>query len=237
MKNNYELENRNWHSISSEEVVNRLETSISEGITEKEAENRLEQFGRNSLPEGKKENSLIKFLKQFNDVLIFVLLGSALITAFLKHFIDTGVIIAVVVINAIIGFFQENKAEKALEGIKNMLSLKAHVVRGGRRIEMDSSDLVIGDIVILNPGDKIPADMRLVKAINLKVEESALTGESTSIEKNVDIIDENSALGDRINMVFSGTSVSAGTGIGVVTATGKDTEIGKINKMMAEVKK
>jgi len=237
MKNNYELENRNWHSISSEEVVNRLETSISEGITEKEAENRLERFGRNSLPEGKKENSLIKFLKQFNDVLIFVLLGSALITAFLKHFIDTGVIIAVVVINAIIGFFQENKAEKALEGIKNMLSLKAHVVRGGRRIEMDSSDLVIGDIVILNPGDKIPADMRLVKAINLKVEESALTGESTSIEKNVDIIDENSALGDRINMVFSGTSVSAGTGIGVVTATGKDTEIGKINKMMAEVKK
>ncbi|WP_010233490.1 cation-transporting P-type ATPase [Clostridium arbusti] len=237
MKHNYDLENRKWHGMVSDEVIDYLETNISEGITEKEAKSRLEKLGKNSLPEGKKESSFKKFLMQFNDVLIFVLLGSAVITAALGHFIDTIVIIAVVFINALIGFFQENKAEKALQGIKNMLSLKAHVMRNGRRLEIDSSDLVIGDIVILNPGDKIPADMRLIKTSNLKVQESALTGESTSVEKNVDAIDENSVLGDRTNMVFSGTSVSTGTGIGVIIATGKDTEIGKINKMMADVKK
>ncbi|UZW14765.1 cation-transporting P-type ATPase [Clostridium pasteurianum] len=237
MKNRYGLANKNWHSMTSDEVIGCLETNDLKGITEKEAQNRIEEFGKNLLPEGKKESPFIKFLKQFNDVLIFVLLGCAVIAAALRHFVDTGVIIGVVVINGVIGFLQENKAERALEGIKNMLSLRAHVMRDGKRIEIDSADLVVGDIVILNPGDKIPADMRLIKTVNLKVEESALTGESTAVEKSVDVIDENSVLGDRTNMVFSGTAVSAGTGLGVVIATGKDTEIGKINKMLCDVKK
>jgi magnesium-transporting ATPase (P-type) len=167
--------------------------------------------------------------------LVYVLLAAALITLFLAHYVDTVVILLVVVINAAIGFFQENRAEKALEDIKKMLSLTAQVVRGGNQMEIDTSGLVVGDIVLLNPGDKIPADLRLINVSNLKIEESPLTGESVPIEKAVHALPADTMLGDRVNMAFSGMTVSAGTGRGIVVATGKDTEIGKINQMMSEV--
>jgi len=224
-----------WYSLSEQNVLNILDTSISKGLSEKEAQDRIERYGKNILPEGKKQNLFMRFIKHFNDVLIYVLLVSAVITASLGHFVDTAVIVVVVIINALIGFFQENKAEKALEGIKNMLSLKAHVIRDGKRLEIDSSEVVIGDIVLISPGDKIPADMRLLRADNLKLEESPLTGEATSVDKNTYILKEDVVLGDRDNMVFSGTTVSSGTGLGVVVATGEDSEIGKINKLMSEV--
>src|SRR5690625_4107421 len=168
-------------------------------------------------------------------MIIYVLLIEVLITTILGHMIDTTVIVAVVIINAMIGYFQENKAEKALDAIKSMLSLHAHVIRNGKRMEIESEDAVKGDIVLLKSGDKIPADIRLLKTNNLKAEESPLTGESLSAEKNTEVLHEDTVLGDRVNMAFSGTTVTSGTGRGIVVATGNDTEIGKINKSIAEV--
>ncbi|MCL2650550.1 MAG: cation-transporting P-type ATPase, partial [Candidatus Azobacteroides sp.] len=182
-----------------------------------------------------KQSKIIKFLKHFNDILIYILFVAAIVTFFVKGYFDAIIILIVAIVNASIGFFQENKAEKALENIKKMLSLKAQVIRNGKRMEIDASDLTIGDIAFLSPGDKIPADMRLLKTDNLRVEESALTGESVPTEKKVNALPENTELGDHINMAFSGTTVSAGTGMGVVIATGANTELGKINQMMSNV--
>jgi magnesium-transporting ATPase (P-type) len=227
--------NNVWYSLETNDVVKLTESDLSNGLSENEVTNRLQEFGKNLLPEKKKENKIIKFLKHFNDILIYILFAAAIVTFFLGKYVDTVVIIIVAIVNASIGFFQENKAEKALENIKKMLSLKAQVLRGGIRVEIDASDLTVGDIVFLSPGDKIPADMRLVRADNLRVEESALTGESVPTEKKVDALPESTELGDRINMAFSGTTVSAGTGMGIVVAIGENTELGKINQMMSNV--
>jgi len=225
-----------WFTFDSNEVVRLIETNLAEGLAESEAKNRLQTFGKNLLPEKKKESLLIRFLKHFNDILIYVLFAAAVVTFFLQHYIDTSVIIVVAIINAAIGFFQENKAERALEDIKKMLSLKAQVMRDGKRSEIDASELTPGDIVFLSPGDKVPADLRLIRADNLRIEESPLTGESAPTEKQIDVLPEDTMLGDRINMAFSSTTVSAGTGAGIVVATGEATEIGRINKMMSDVK-
>jgi len=226
---------RKWYSIDVEETLKLLKSDMSEGLSEEEATKRLHDYGKNILPEKKKENKIIRFLKHFNDILIYVLFIAAIVTAILGHYVDTLVILLVAIVNALIGYIQENKAEKALEDIKNLLSLKAQVVRDGTRTEIDASELTIGDIVLLNPGDKIPADLRLIKVDNLKIEESPLTGESVPSEKSIEILDDNTMLGDRINMAFSSTTVSSGTGVGVVVSIGKDTEIGKINQMMSDV--
>jgi len=224
-----------WYTLSTDETVKLQETHVAEGLAEREATKRLRVFGKNLLPEKKKVNVIIKFVKHFNDILIYVLFVAAAITLFLAHYIDTVVIVVVAIINASIGFFQENKAEKALEDIKKMLSLKAQVLRGGKRLEIDASELVPGDVVMLNPGDKVPADMRLIRADNLRIEESPLTGESVPTEKKMEALPADTMLGDRINMAFSGTTVSAGTGMGIVVATGEGTELGKINQMMSDV--
>ncbi|WP_096202963.1 cation-transporting P-type ATPase [Bacillus sp. FJAT-45350] len=232
---NEENQQNKSYNLDIDTVIKELATDLSNGLQEHEISKRLEDYGVNELPEAKKESSLVKFLKHFNDVLIYVLLAAAIITGVLGHYIDTAVIVMVAVVNAFIGFLQENKAEKALNGIKKMLSLKANVIRDGKRSEVDSNQIVPGDIVILSAGIKIPADIRVIKCENLKVEESALTGESTAVQKNPAKLPDNTVLGDRINMVFSGTSVASGTGVGIVTATGKDTELGKINKSISEV--
>ena len=226
---------KNWYNLDTDEVIKLLNTDTTEGLSENEAQKRLQEFGKNLLPEKKRESKIVKFLKHFNDILIYILFAAAIVTFFLEKYVDTVVIIIVAIVNASIGFFQENKAEKALENIKKMLSLKAQVVRGGTRMEIDASDLTIGDIVFLSPGDKVPADLRLVRADNLRVEESALTGESVPTEKKVNALSEGTELGDRINLAFSGTTVSAGTGVGIVVAIGEDTELGKINQMMSNV--
>jgi len=224
-----------WYSLDTDVAVKLLATDLAEGLSESEAASRLQTYGKNRLPEKKKEHKLIKFLKHFNDILIYVLFAAALITFFLQHYVDTVVIVIVAIINASIGFFQEDKAEKALEDIKKMLSLKAQVIRGGKRVEIDASELTVGDVVMLSPGDKVPADLRLMRTDNLKIEESPLTGESVPTEKQPNALPEDTMLGDRINMAFSSTTVSAGTGAGIVVGVGEGTEIGRINQMMSDV--
>jgi magnesium-transporting ATPase (P-type) len=222
------------HALSAQEVCDSFNCS-PEGLTSEEARKRLDAVGPNRLPEPLKEGLLKRFFKHFHDLLIYVLIAAAVITALLGHWIDTGVILAVVVINAIIGFIQEGKAEQALEGIRKMLSLHAQARRDGQWAEIGADDLVPGDLVRLRSGDRVPADVRLLEALNLRVEESALTGESVPTDKNTDAVPEEAGVGDRGNMAFSGTMVAAGRGVGVVTATGVATELGRINKMIAEV--
>lgn len=223
-----------WHHLESEEVLSRLRSGEN-GLDEGEAEERLHKYGPNRLPEAKPRSAWIRFLTQFHNVLIYILMAAAVITALLDHWIDTWVILGVVVINALIGFIQEGKAEKALESIRKMLSLDARVIRNGRRMTIDAKELVPGDLVLLESGDKVPADMRLIRVRNLRLEESALTGESVATEKSTEPVAESAVPGDRSCMAFSGTSVVYGRGTGVVTATAVDTEIGKINRMITEV--
>ena len=229
------ISKKDWYSVGLDNTVQLLESDPINGLTEKEAKERLSIFGYNELPKKKKESNIIRFLKHFNDILIYILFVAAIITLFLQHYVDTAVILLVAVVNASIGFFQEDKAEKALEDIKKMLSLKATVIRENNRIEIDASELVVGDIVLLSPGDKVPADLRILRVDHLQIEESPLTGESVPVEKTTEMLPEDTMLGDRINMAFSGTTVSSGTGLGIVIGTGDHTEIGKISQMMADV--
>ena len=224
-----------WHAQDVDAVVSTLDTNTADGLSKATADELLNKHGRNELPQKKKESTFIRFIKHFHDVLIYVLFAAAIVTAILGHYTDTIVIILVAIINAAIGFVQEGKAEKALESIKGILSLKATVLRDGKRKEIDATEVVIGDIVLLSAGDKVPADLRLFESDNLKIEESALTGESESSEKDTEKIEEDVDLGDRKNMAYTSTTVSNGTGKGVVIAIGKDTEIGKINQMMSDV--
>ena len=223
-----------WHSISAESSLEALNSSTS-GLNSSEAAARLAQYGANRLPEAAKRNVLIRFVLHFHNILIYVLLGSALITAALGHWIDTGVILAVVVANGIIGFIQEGKAEKAMDAIRQMLAPRAHVIRGGERISIDGEQLMPGDIVLLEAGDKVPADLRLITAHGMSVQEAILTGESVPVEKQSTPVAANAPLGDRSCMCFSGTLVVSGQGRGVVVATGSNTEIGRISSLLSEV--
>ncbi|WP_280768846.1 HAD-IC family P-type ATPase [Salipaludibacillus daqingensis] len=227
--------NKKWFALSTKEVLKELNSDHDQGLPVSEITDRLKEYGKNELPEKEIESTFIKFFKHFNDILIYILLAAGVIKFLLGYYIDTVVILLVAVINATIGFLQENKAEKALEGIKNMLSLEAVVIRGGKRQELQATDLVPGDIVLLNSGDKVPADIRLLSVANLGVEEAALTGESVSARKQVEALSDDTVLGDQTNMLFSGTSITSGSGKGVVVATGENTEIGKINESINEV--
>jgi magnesium-transporting ATPase (P-type) len=222
------------HALATEAVLQQLSTT-PQGLASDEVEHRLAAVGPNRLPTPPKDGLLKRFFKHFHDVLIYILIAAAGITALLGHWIDTGVILGVVVVNAIIGFIQEGKAEEALEGIRKMLSAHAHVRRNGQWAEVEADGLVPGDIVRLRSGDRVPADLRLIEATNLRIEESALTGESVPADKNSDPVEAAAGVGDRFGMAYSGTLVAAGRGIGVVTATGPHTELGRINRMIAEV--
>jgi magnesium-transporting ATPase (P-type) len=224
-----------WHEATPEEVARRVDVRPDEGLDDAEVRRRLDAYGPNRLPERKKTNPLLRFLGHFHNVLIYVLLVAAAGTAALALWVDTGVIVAVVVINAIIGFVQEGKAEKSLEAIREMLSPKAVALRGGRRQSIEAEDLVFGDIVFLTPGDRVPADLRLLESRNLRIDEAVLTGESVPVEKGPAPVAAEAGLGDRTSMAFSGTLVTRGHGKGAVVATGRDTEIGKISTMLGEV--
>lgn len=224
-----------WFDLDQKEVLSNLNSDKEKGLSNSQVNTLQDEWGKNELPEAKRDPKWLKFLKQFNDMLIYVLLVAAVLTVVLGHYADTVVILIVVLINASIGYFQENKAEKALDGIKKMLSLESTVIRNGHQTEIASSELVPGDIVLLTPGDKIPADLRLFRSDRLNIEESPLTGESTSVEKSVDTLSGDTVLGDRFNMAFSGTAVVSGSGRGVVVATGANTEIGKINQSISTV--
>jgi magnesium-transporting ATPase (P-type) len=223
-----------WHNQTSDETLAVLE-STPEGLSEDEAKLRLQTFGANKLPEPAQRSILLRFLSHFHNILIYVLIGAAGITALLGHVVDTSVIIAVVIINAIIGFYQEGKAEKAMEAIRHMLALRASVVRNGKRQVIPGEELVPGDIVFLEAGDKLPADLRLLKSHGLQIQESILTGESVAVEKQTNPVAIDAPLGDRFCVGFSGTTVTSGQGMGVVVATGANTEIGRIGGLLSEV--
>ena len=228
-----------YYSKNIKEVEKMLKTNIQTGLDSKEATNRIKKNGENVIKDNNKKSNIAKFLAQFNDFMVIILLIAGFIsflTSFLqgeKDFLDTIIIVLIVFINAVLGFMQENKAEKALEALKKMSSPKANVIRNGVLQKIDSTGLVIGDIIVINSGDYISADARLVECNNLKVEEASLTGESIPIEKNIDTINiENSSIGDRKNMIYSGTLAINGKAKGIVTATGMQTEIGKIAHMI-----
>jgi magnesium-transporting ATPase (P-type) len=225
-----------WHSYPPQQVLEEFKTEIV-GLSQTEAKLRLEQYGANRLKPPKPQSSVIRFLLQFHNVLIYILLAACSMTAFLGHWVDSGVILGVVVINAIIGFVQEGKAEEALNAIRRMLSLNAIVQRDGQRIQMPADQLVPGDIVVLQSGDKVPADLRLVDCKSLRIEEAALTGESEAVEKSIHAVEAVTAIGDRFCMAYSGTLVVYGQGLGVVVATAQHTEIGRISQMIAQVDK
>ncbi|HEY7247400.1 MAG TPA: HAD-IC family P-type ATPase [Xanthobacteraceae bacterium] len=224
-----------WHAMAIDEASRRLTTEIGKGIEPAEAERRLQTYGANRLPEGKKRGPLMRFLSQLNNILVYVLLGAGFTKLMLNLWVDAAIIFGVVILNALLGFIQEGKAEKALESIRNMFSAEARTLRGGETRMIPAEQLVPGDIVFLESGDKIPADLRLVDAKNLRTEEAALTGESVPADKSTDPVSDNATVGDRDCMAFSGTMVVSGRGTGVVVATGSDTELGRINQLLASV--
>ncbi|RXN92272.1 cation-transporting P-type ATPase [Achromobacter aloeverae] len=224
-----------WHALPADEVERQLKVDPTQGLDGADAAQRLGACGPNRLPQGKKKGPVARFLGQFNNILIYVLLVSGFIKLMLSLWLDASIIFAVVILNSLLGFVQEGRAEKALDSIRNMLSAQARVLRNGAARLIPADDLVPGDIVLLESGDKIPADLRLVDARNLRTEEAALTGESVPAEKNAAPVPENATVGDRENMAFSGTLVVSGRATGVVVATGSHTELGRINQMLAEV--
>jgi magnesium-transporting ATPase (P-type) len=224
-----------WHAVAVDDVVKRLATDIGKGLAANEAATRLQKYGPNRLPEGKKRGPFMRFLSQFNNILVYVLLGAGFTKLMLNLWVDAAIIFGVVILNALLGFFQEGKAEKALESIRNMLSAEARTLRGGETRMIPAEQLVPGDIVLLESGDKIPADLRLIDAKNLRTEEAALTGESVPADKSTEAVATNATVGDRECMAFSGTMVVTGRATGVVVATGNETELGRINALLAGV--
>ncbi|HEY4167839.1 MAG TPA: HAD-IC family P-type ATPase [Reyranella sp.] len=224
-----------WHALSADEVVSRLATDGLKGLDADEASSRLEKYGPNRLPEGKRRGPVVRFLAQFNNVLVYVLLGAGFTKLMLGLWVDASIIFGVVVLNAVLGFIQEGKAEKALDSIRNMLSAEARTLRGGETRLLPAEQLVPGDVVLLESGDKIPADLRLADVKNLRTEEAALTGESVPADKTTEPAPPNSTVGDRECMAFSGTMVVSGRATGVVVATGSATELGRINALLAGV--
>ncbi|MFP4647679.1 MAG: cation-transporting P-type ATPase [Halorhodospira sp.] len=224
-----------WHAVAAQEAAERLGASPETGLSQEQVEQRLAAHGANRLRPPEREHPLKRLLKQFSNVLIYILLVAGGVTALLGHYLDSAVILAVVLINAVIGYLQEGKAEKALDAIRGMLSPRALVLRGGERCTVDAEQLVPGDIVLLEAGDRVPADVRLLDARNLRIDEAVLTGESVPVEKGVAPVPAEAALGDRRSLAFSGTLVTDGRAHGVVAATGEHTEIGKVSQLLAEV--
>lgn len=227
------MSNTFYFTKSQEQVLTELQSSKN-GLTKEEAQARLQKYGPNILKEQKRLHPFFIFIRQFQSVVVYILLGAVIISFFLGNYVDASVIIAILVFNAIFGFIQEYKAEKSIEALKKLASLKAKVIRDGNVCEIDAKELVLGDILLLEEGDKISADGRLIECIRLKVEEAALTGESQPVEKQVRELLGVLSLGDQKNMIFSGTIITSGRGKAIVTGTGMQTEIGKIAALLEE---
>ncbi|MES9945948.1 MAG: cation-transporting P-type ATPase [Candidatus Thiodiazotropha sp.] len=223
-----------WHTVDMQTLFRRVDGDDG-GLSKQEATLRLQRFGPNRLAEPQTRHPLVRFLYQFHNVLIYVLIIAGVVTSLLQHWLDASVIFGVVFINALIGHIQEGKAENALKAIRQMLSCRAMVLRDGKQISIDAEQLVVGDVVLLQSGDRVPADLRLIQVKGLLIQESALTGESTAVEKNALPLSPEVMLADRSNMAYSGTLVTHGKGNGVVVSTGADTEIGRIGSLVIEV--
>ena len=225
-----------FYKTESNEVIEKLGSDKVKGLTSEEAQKRLLENGENALKEGKKESIIVKFFKQFLDALIIILLIAAVVSLIIdpSEWVDSVVIFVVVMINAILGVVQESRAEKSLEALKKMSAPTAKVLRDGQVVKIPSKDLVVGDVIVVEAGDYVPADARLIEAVNLKADESSLTGESLPSEKFSDTIDKDVPLGDRKNMLFSSSFVTYGRGVAIVTETGMDTEVGKIATILTQ---
>ncbi|WP_265458371.1 cation-translocating P-type ATPase [Enterococcus sp. HY326] len=224
-----------FYAQTEAEVLQEVQSS-AEGLSASEAQKRIQEYGLNELEEGKKKSLFMKFLEQFKDMMIIVLIAAAIISAVVSHeLVDSIIILLVVVINAVMGVFQESKAEQAIEALKEMSTPNANVLRDGHTLSIKSNELVPGDIVLLEAGDVVPADMRLISSNSLKIEEAALTGESVPVEKEIVVLEGTDiGIGDRINMAYSNSNVTYGRGTGVVVNTGMNTEVGKIANMLAQ---
>lgn len=223
-----------WHALAIDQTLEALDSGPN-GLTSKAAAERLVRHGRNELPRPPRRSALLRFLAQFDNTLIFVLLGGAAAAAMLDHVVDAAVILAVVVVNGIIGFIQEGRAEQALESLDSLIAPHASVVREGQRSTLPVAEIVPGDIVLIEAGDRVPADLRLLHARRLLIDEALLTGESVAADKQEGVLAADALLGDRSNMAFSGTIVAAGQGTGVVVETGADTQIGRISSLLSGV--
>jgi cation-transporting ATPase F len=222
-----------WHSLGVEEILQRMKTSIKQGLTMEEVERRQKMYGKNVILQKRKIHPLKLFFYQFHQPLVYILIGAGAITLALNELVDAAVIFGVTLINAVIGFFQELKALTAIESLAKAIPSEATVLRLGLRQRIPAAELTIGDIVILESGDKVAADIRLLRVRDLQIDESALTGESIPVMKTIDALAEDTVLADRINMAYSSTLVTYGAGIGVVTEIGNQTQIGKINQLIA----
>ncbi|HXF09035.1 MAG TPA: HAD-IC family P-type ATPase [Candidatus Acidoferrales bacterium] len=223
-----------WHALDGEVVTASFDTP-TDGLAEDEVRRRLQQWGPNRLPGASTMPAWRRLMRQFNNLLIHILLVSAAITLALHHLIDTVVILTVVLANALIGFIQEGRAEQAIEAIRSLIAPRTTVLREGARHQIDATMVVPGDLVLLEAGDRVPADVRLLRASGLRIDESLLTGESVTVAKQVTPVPPQAGLGDRLDMAFSGTLIVAGQGLGVVVATGNRTEIGRISSLLRDV--
>ncbi|KGX85716.1 calcium-translocating P-type ATPase, SERCA-type [Pontibacillus marinus] len=227
-----------WYQYETESLARKLAVNIREGLSENQAEERLSKFGPNVLEEGSATNWLILFFRQFQDFMVLVLLAATLISGLLGEYVDAIAIMAIVFINGVLGFIQEQKAEKSLSKLKELSAPQASVLRNGEWRKVPSSELVVGDVVKISSGDRVSADLRLVDVKSLEMEESSLTGESLPVAKNAqELVDENVEIGDQLNMAFSGTLVTRGSGVGVVVGTGMDTAMGQIASMLVSTER
>ena len=224
------------YQLNIKDVFSVMQTGNS-GLTSKEASARLAKFGLNEIKEKKGISPVTIFINQFKSFIVFILIAAVVVSLAVNEKVDAAVIAIILVINAVLGFIQEYKAEKSIDALKKLTALKSKVLRDNKLMIIDAKELVQGDIILLESGDKIPADSRLVEAYSMETQEASLTGESTPVTKDINEIKSSKAISDQINMVFSGTIVSNGKGRAVVVNTGMKTEIGKIAGMIQETEK
>ncbi|MCX6141513.1 MAG: HAD-IC family P-type ATPase [Candidatus Kapabacteria bacterium] len=223
-----------WHARSRAEIEEELETSTTLGLALEEVRIRLLRDGANELPVAPQEHPILRFLRQLRAPLIYILIVSGIITAYLGGIADASVIIGVVVLNAVIGFFQEGKAIASLQSLSKSVRGNASVIRGGEQLRVPMHDLAAGDLVVLESGDRVPADMRLTWVKDFAVAEASLTGESVPVDKGIDSIIESTSLADRVNMAYASTVVTRGSARGLVVATGARTELGNISALLRD---
>ena len=225
-----------WHAIEKEKLLESLK-STEEGLNTEEAERRLQEFGPNELVMKKGVSPLQIFFDQFKDIFVAMLLFAIVVSVAIDRLDDAAIVGAIVFLNAVVGFIQEYRSEKAMEAMKQLTAPKARILRNGKEVVIPSRDVVPGDIVLLEAGDRIPADARLLNVVDLKTDEAILTGESTAVSKMDGVIDEKTAVADRHNSVFMATHITYGRGKAVITSTGMGTEFGKVAKMVQSVEK
>jgi len=227
------LLSEHWHELDAAEVAHLLDSDGEAGLDRFEVSDRRSRFGPNALSGRRAESRLVLFLRQLHQPLVYILLAAGAVTVFLQEWVDASVIFGVVLVNAVVGYLQESKARRAIEALANAMTVDATVIRAGQRQRVPASDLVPGDVVLLASGDRVAADLRLLRARELQIDESSLTGESVPSSKTTAALPPKTPLADRGNMAYSSTLVTYGTGLGVVVATGDRSEIGRINELIS----